>query len=303
MFRMILVPLDGSVSSERAIPIAATLARDSAASIRLLQAVIAPVYAPMPVYMRGNRAVYEHRATAAAANYLRGIRQQLHDSGVKDVTISTPIADVATAIAAAAHDDCDLIVMSTHGRTGMNRTILGSVADSVVRGSHLPVLLVTDHQQTPQTIDQVINFHRILVPLDGSALAAQALPVAATLAQAVGAEMLLLYVMPEGIAVSAITTTPNPEAPYQTLIPHGLNRTALSRLPSTVKYDIIEASGDPGQAIVSAARKQNCGLIVMSTHGRSGLSRMQLGSVAEDVLKASPVPVLLMHGRDVGSDN
>jgi nucleotide-binding universal stress UspA family protein len=303
MFRKILVPLDGSALSERAIPLAATLARDSAASIRLLQAVIAPVYAPLPVYMRGNQTVYEHRAAAAAANYLRGIRQQLHDCGVKDVTISTPIADVATAIAAAAHDDCDLIVMSTHGRTGLTRTILGSVADAVVRGSHLPVLLVTDHQQIPQTLDQAISFHRILVPLDGSALAAQALPVAASLAHVVGADLLLLYVMPEGVAPSAITATPHPQAPYQTLIPHDLNRTALSPLPATVDYDIIEASGVPSQAIVAAARKQSCGLIVMCTHGRVGFSRMQLGSVAEDVLKESPVPVLLLRGHEVDSEN
>ena len=301
MFRKILVPLDGSALSERAITIAAAVARNSAATIHLLQAVIAPVY-PLPIYMRGDQAVYEHRAIAAAANYLRGIRQQLHDSGVKDVTISTPAADATTAISAAAHD-CDLIVMSTHGRTGLRRTILGSVADAVVRGSHLPVLLVTDHQQIPQTLDQAINFNRILVPLDGSALAAQALPLAASLAQIAHMDMLLLYVMPEGVEASAITATPHPQAPYHTLMPHDLNRTALSRLPSTVNYDIIEASGAPGQAIVSAARKQNCGLIVMSTHGRSGLSRMQLGSVAEDVLKDSPVPVLLLHGREVDSEN
>ncbi len=303
MFRNILVPLDGSTLSERAIPIAAALARGDSASIHLLQAVAAAVYAPLPIYMRGSPAIYELRAAAVAANYLRHIRQHLHDSGVKDVTISTPTADVATAIAAAAYDNCDLIVMSTHGRTGLSRTILGSVTDAVVRGSHLPVLLITDHQQIPQTLDQPINFHRILVPLDGSALAAQALPVAASLAQMAHAEMLLLYVMPEGVAPSAITATPHPQAPYQTLIPHHLNRTALSRLPSTVNYDIIEASGVPSQAIVAAARKQNCGLIVMCTHGRSGLARMQLGSVAEEVLKESPLPVLLLHGQDVDSEN
>ncbi len=303
MFKMILVPLDGSALSERALPIAAALAQASAARISLLQAVTAPVYAPMPIYMRGDRAVFEHRAAAAAANYLRGIRQQLHDCGVKDVTISTPVAGATTAIIAAAHDDYDLIVMSTHGRTGLARTVLGSVADAVVRSSHLPVLLVTDHQQIPQALDQPINFERILVPLDGSIQAAQALPLAATLAQAVGAEMLLLYVMPEGVAASAIPATPHPQAPYQTLIPQALNRAALSGLANMVNYDIIEASGVPGEAIVAAAREHHCRLIVMTTHGRVGLSRIQLGSVAEDVLKESQVPVLLLHSRDVGGEN
>lgn len=303
MFRKILVPLDGSALSERAIPIAAAVARRNSASIHLLQAVVAAVYGPMPLYMRGSPAVDKLHATAAAENYLRHIRQQLRDCGVKDVTISTPVADATTAIVATAHDDCDLIVMSTHGRTGLSRAILGSVADAVVRGSHLPVLLVTDHQQIPPPLDQPINFHRILVPLDGSALAAQALPVAASLAHAVGANLLLLYVMPEAGATSTITATRDPQAPYQTLIPANLNRAALSRFPATVDYDIIEASGVPSHAIAAAARKQNCGLIVMTTHGRSGLSRMQLGSVAEEVLKESPVPVLLLRGQDADSEN
>lgn len=303
MFKHILVPLDGSILSERALSIVAALARASAARISLLQAVTAPVYAPMPIYMRGDRTVYEHRASAAAANYLRGIREQLHDCGVKDVTISTPAAGAATAIIAAAHHDCDLIVMSTHGRTGLVRTILGSVADEVVRISHTPVLLVTDRQQITAALDQPINFQRILVPLDGSTQATQALPVAEVLAQAIGADLLLLYVMPEGVAASAIPATPHPQAPYQTLIPHDLNRATLTTLSTSANYDIIEASGVAGEAIVEAAVHHRCGLIVMATHGRVGLSRIQLGSVAEDVLKQSPVPVLLLHGRDVVGEN
>jgi nucleotide-binding universal stress UspA family protein len=194
---------------------------------------------------------------------------------------------------------CDLIVMSTHGRTGVARTLWGSVADEVVRSANIPVLLVSAHQPLPQADGCAPNFRRILVPLDGSALSEQALPVAGALAQVEGAEVVLLNVEPQLVAVGAEAVNDNRDAKADRY----LNQAALCVLPSEVNYTTVESGGDAGATIIREAQAQDCDLIVMSTHGRSGFTRLRLGSVADAVIASTPVPLLLLHGSVTTSNN
>lgn len=301
MFKHILVPLDGSTLSEKALGIATAVARATSARVTLLHSVTPATFvytAPVPV----SDDLYEQMMDADvinATNYLKKVETRLHDCGVENVEVKVLVGPSAAAIKMAADQGCDLVVMSTHGRTGVARTVWGSIADEVVRGINIPVLLVGTRHQIPEAEGCAPNFRRILVPLDGSELAEQALPIAGALAQVEGAQVLLLNVVPEPAAVGAGQVTDNRDAKAD----HYLNRAAVCVLPSEVDFDTIETGGAAGAAIVRIAKEQECDLIVMSTHGRGGFTRMRLGSIADAIIGHAPVPVLLLHGQQHNEDN
>lgn len=301
MFKHILVPLDGSTLSEKALSIATAVARATAARVTLLHSVTPATFiysAPVPV----SDNLYEQMMDSEvinATNYLKKVEIQMHDCDIENVEVKVLVGPAAAAIEMAAREGCDLVVMSTHGRTGVARTMWGSIADEVVRGVNIPVLLVGTRHQIPETDGCAPNFRRILVPLDGSELSEQALPIAGALAQVEGAQVLLLSVVPEPVAVGAGYVTDNRDAKADRY----LNRAAVCVLPSEVEYDTIETGGAAGEAIVRVAKEQQCDLIVMSTHGRGGFTRMRLGSVADELISHAPVPVLLLHGQQQSEAN
>jgi nucleotide-binding universal stress UspA family protein len=268
MFKHILVPLDGSTLSEKALGIATTVARATSAQVTLLHSVTPATFVyttPVPV----SDDLYEQVMDSDVintTNYLKKVETRLRDCGVENVEVKVLVGPAAAAIEMAAREGCDLVVMSTHGRTGVARTVWGSIADEVVRGVNIPVLLVSTRHQIPETDGCAPNFRRILVPLDGSELAEQALPIAGALAQVEGAQVLLLNVVPEPVADGAGPATDNRDAKAD----HYLNRAAICVLPSEVDFETLETGGEAGEAIVRVAKEQECDLIVMSTHGRGG---------------------------------
>jgi nucleotide-binding universal stress UspA family protein len=186
MLRTILVPQDGSVLAEQAIPYAVRLARSTGATIVLVRATAA---SPLPGADAG---VTERAAIARAEAELGAIADRLRDDGL---TVNTHVfydaADTAI-LTAARQEDADLIVMSTHGRSGLNRWVYGSVADAVMRAAPVPVLLVPATCTTTWAAERPL---RLLVPLDGSAIAEAALGPVGELATALGAELLLTQVV------------------------------------------------------------------------------------------------------------
>ncbi len=184
---------------------------------------------------------------------------------------------------AAREKKSDLIAMSTHGRGGVARMIAGSVAEEVLRRSKVPVLLT--RPETP-----VHPWKRIAVALDGSERSEAILPEAAALAKKMGAVLEVIHVIHPVIAGGAgeipVVLPPKDPMPYLNGV---LKRLAAEGLPPQVA--ILE--GGTSQAIVRHLEASGAGLLCMTTHGRTGMTRILLGSVAEEVLRKAPCPVLL----------
>lgn len=286
----ILVPLDGSPLSESILPVAEVLARDYGAELLLIRAVLPRGADPLEPDVE--------LAPGAEAYLLRKVKE-LNARGLARVRWSVWHGRPEQAIGqAAVQSRVDLITMTTHGRGGFGRLLLGSVAESVVRSSPAPVLLVRGE---PSWIRGAIS--RILVPLDGSQLSEAILPVVERLAGPFDFTIdLLAIVEPMPSAAAAEMTTRLGELiqlqeadckAYLAKIAEGLEAKGL-RVRQAVRV------GHPVEVIRAYAEEEGVGLIGMTTHGRSGLGRLFLGSVAERVSRTAPVPVLLWKAREEG---
>jgi nucleotide-binding universal stress UspA family protein len=293
MYRTILVPLDGSPLAECAVPYAETVARANGAQIILLRAAVAHT-------LLGTGPGDEVAAVQEAEAYLADVTTRLFDrSGVWTATFYGEPAEAI--IEEIRLREADLVVMATHGRSGLGRLMYGSVTEAVLGRSPVPVLLVRAWQEElPMAL--IAEHPRLLVPLDGSAFAEEALPVAQELADALGGELLL---MRAGVPLEHARPTESGGivAPDQQLAAleaeaRGYLRGVSDRLEkrqATTQPQIDARVGTPAEAIAEASREHAVALIVMATHGRTGLARLLLGSVADDVLRHGSVPLLLVR--------
>jgi nucleotide-binding universal stress UspA family protein len=325
MFHRILVPLDGSELAERALPLAARLSRAIGGTLILARVTEAPVMpvTEMPDAQEVLALPMIEAEHTAAAEYLTRVRQMEAEAGidVETVVLDGPVA--RTILAAAEQQAADLIVISSHGRTGVARWALGSVAEMIARYAPVPVLLVRGpggpHQETREPAPL-----RMLVPLDGAPLAERAVAPAAQLISALSApatsEVRLLHIItpnlvsrnapPQSAESYAQAEVLNKASEYLAAVAARLQAevgdaarvtiTSSVRLAADVAQAIIEiadrgSAGDNGEM---EARPVDC--LAVATHGRSGLERWALGSVAERVLRASHLPVLIVppeHAR------
>jgi nucleotide-binding universal stress UspA family protein len=308
MYRSILVPLDGSPLSEYALPIACDIARRSGAELHLVHVHVRAT--PAPIYVEGMPVVDEQLQSLSKEHelgYLEGIRDRLTaklelpmrvavldplDADLRDQTVP----DMLASYAATANSD--LIVITTHGRGGLERFWLGSVADALVRASPVPVLLVRPDAYYPTS--QPPAFRQILIPLDGSALAEQILEPALMLGGPAEAEYTLLHVVqPRVLLRWGPFTTPTDldfEATQrrQSDAQHYLERIArpLRAAGKQVVLRVVAAE-QVAPAILEEARQHGIDLIAIATHGRSNLGRLLLGSVADKVLRRTDIPLLV----------
>jgi nucleotide-binding universal stress UspA family protein len=295
----ILVPLDGSTTAELVVPYVQVLAHILAAQVHLLRVITKADEQLLIARYAEEEAVsdvatepdweWEHRALAelepVAREYLAAQAQVLRSAhlGVS-VEVSTGVPAETIAEATANRPDV-LIAMATHGEHGLRRLIAGSVADTLVRTTTAPIFLMHDGRATHPHLWMV---RRILVPLDGSALSRQALPLARTLALRAPAELVLLRAVaaPAGEAVLPAACQ---EARRQlAVLTAQLGKQQLPVVP-------VVTSGDPAEAIVAEAERRHVDLIVMATHGYGGVKRWVLGSVADTVLHTTMTPLLLVH--------
>lgn len=285
MIANILVPHDGSALAERALPFAVAIAKASGSRLWL-------VYAPpaMPPLLA-------REAPLDVAVGLEGTAARLRERGLKAVA-RTIHGDATNVILDASADmPADLIVMSTHGRGGVGRWLYGSVADQVLARANVPVLLVPSGCDRPWSTDRRL---KILVPLDGSDLSEAALGPARVLSRAIGADLLVLRVVEQdpgvvwgvdrvGVATLRITPEEIGEARQY------LEQLAGPPGPTGSAIDMLVETGDPSSAIQRIAQQESVDLIAMATHGRTGLARLTMGSVATTTVQRSHVPVLLVR--------
>ncbi|MFN8511150.1 MAG: universal stress protein [Chloroflexia bacterium] len=292
MTKQILVPLDGSPLAERALPYAESLARAIEARVVLLRAVEAHAFTG-----RG-RAKARMAAMAEAEAYLDGIAAPLRERGLT-VDAALPYGNAPDTIAdEIAFRAIDLVVMATHGRSGLGRFVYGSVAARVLHEAEAPVLLVRAWEgQAGGSFDEV---PRIVVPLDGEPFAEAALPVARELAAALGGQLLLVRaILPPEVAGVPDMYYANfdPEAELASAMAY-LERIAAKGGETGHPAQVIAQVGMPAALIPEVARTNRAAFVVMATHGRSGFGRHVLGSVADATLRLGTTPLLLVRPEE-----
>jgi len=294
MTRTILIALDGSKLAEQVIPVVSAVAASTGSEVVLVSAVV-----PHDGWTEGPVAQgWEQEEQGAAASYLRLVRRQLQKPGLKVRAVRVESGHPHAVISAIADEEAaDLIAMTTHGRSGFVRWVVGSVADKVLRTSRRPLLLV--HMQKEGEIPEV-RLNRILVPLDGSPLAESVLPFVEDLAVSLHASILLQSVIVPTATLYAGTLLPS-MAPILTEIEEAM-REYLGGVAKRLEHEGIRvetsvAIGYAAETILDAAKQGSVDLIALSTHGRSGPERSILGSVADAVVRHADRPCLVIPAR------
>lgn len=308
MYRSILLPLDGSEFAAQAVPLALEIARRA-------DAVLHPVHVYVPdeawrdmesitPYQFEHEVSYEPGYERGERNrerqYLEGVAQRAREQGV---TAKPEVLDgeVAPALQEyAGKVGADLIVMSTHGRGPLERAWVGSVADRTIRQASVPVLLVRPARETPPEQERVPALENVLIPLDGSELSEAVLGPATELGRLWGARCTLLTVLrPGGIRSGMEPDRPADEKAREEAAREYLDRVAARLREDWAQVDVrIADEWSIGGSIVWTADQLPADAIALSTHGRSGLSRLFLGSVADKVIRGASVPVLVTRPRE-----
>ena len=289
----ILVPLDGSDLATVSLPFVRALA-DEASEVVLLRVVQddTPLIA---VYADGNRVEQLLERNRQAANhYLEHVAAILSNE-TGHLTLRTDVGMPHTAILRAAREEhVDLIVIATRGRGFLGRAMVGSVADRVARTSPVPVLLIHPHEHdVPARPQEIGNVRRIIVPLDGSELANQAMPVAERFARLLGIPILLLRAIDlQGEWVLGEDDMESFLEPMREDLAEELHREARSLTDAGVPTSIDLGVGPVTKVIRDAIEPGD--LIVMTSHGAGGLRRWLLGSVADKLLRSGVAPVMLV---------
>jgi nucleotide-binding universal stress UspA family protein len=310
MFERILVPLDGSSRAEQAVPVAARIAHASDGTVILAQ--VATSHTDFQAGRRETAETYSDDVVeefrALATNYLDTVSKAPELVGVKTET-QVEYGDVALSILAAVEAlGVDLIVMSSHGYTGLKRWVLGSVAHKIIPHSAVPVLVLRDGGPTLATGPVYA-----LVTLDGSPLAesvlAPVIQLVAALAPSVRKTLHLIRVVDLPVsygkfAANAQFDQMREDAKREA---HTYLATVAERLtggdgavPDLTVTTSIAVNLDVAEALVQMTGQElhaggHFDLVAMATHGRGGLQRWMMGSVTERVLQATRLPMLVVH--------
>lgn len=302
----ILVPLDGSVLGEYALPIAQKIARSLGATLHLVHVHVPIIAVHVGELHIGDVPLVDEMMDSQSRNqeqaYLDAIRDMLAGNGIR-VTSTMLNGLVADSLARHVGEvETNLVVIATHGRGQLARLWFGSVTDALIRRTHTPLLVVKTNMRTHPS-EQDTPFHHIMIPLDGSQLAEQIIGPALALGQPMNAAYTLIQIV-EPLATPNTPATPG-------------GATAVDREMTMRRWDnadrylqavarMLRADGlevftrvvvaqHPAATILEHARRSNADLITMSTHGRSGVSRLLLGSVADAVMRNAPTPVMVVH--------
>ena len=315
MYTKVIVPLDGSELSEQALPYARLVARSIAAPIELVQA-----YDILPPRLLGSRArsvvaQLEDGARSAALAELEPARQRLDAAG-HSVSAAARRGPAADAIAAhAGADPGALVVMCTHGRGGISRWMMGSVTDKVLHTIPNPMLIVRAAAAGSAAADRAApepSLQDVVVPLDGSELSELALPHAVSIAAALSAGIAVLRITPtEGYyrrelvmaspemgaipdfdPLSANELVAEDAAGAASYLSDVRNRLETDHAGSLHTEHIVH--DNIAQTIIDRAAARPA-LVAMSTHGRSGVGRVVLGSITDRVVRHGSTPVLVIR--------
>jgi nucleotide-binding universal stress UspA family protein len=296
-FKSILVPLDASPLAEQAIPVAVAIAERARCKIKLVL-VHQPLLAiePGPAYTKMELAMRK-----ADRDYLRSVAAPLRERLGRALSSAILQGPVAPTLARYIRElGTDLVVMTTHGRGGIRRAWLGSVVDRLIRTSEAPILVVRPTE--PKAAEPSVGLTEILVPLDGSPLAEVVLEPVATLARLWDAEISLVQI------VRPVILTSDPPLPFPTGYSEQMTATRRTEALDYIR-DVAERLREAGvkasgvavvgggiaETLIDLARPDKVSLVAVATHGRGGLRRMVLGSVADKLVRAAEVPVLVVR--------
>ena len=304
MFNEIIVPVDGSPFGELAVPRALGIACKSGGEVRMVTVVT-----PLPVEQKSGEldSSEEGRLLLAvehAERYQEDLQKRVILSGC-DVPIS---CHVETGLVVEKLDEhartsnADLLVMTTHGRGPLRRAWLGSVADGLLRRTPCPILAIRPEEGEKLHLEER-QFRHILVTLDGSPESRSILPFARSLALTSEARVTLLRVIPPHFPLSS---------PFFSHYSHGFQ--GLSQEETTFREALEMDAGPlrseglvvgvevitgahPAEGILDFAEAEDVDVVTMATHGRGGVARLVLGSVADKVIRGGTVPVLLHRAQ------
>jgi nucleotide-binding universal stress UspA family protein len=306
MFKKLLVPLDRSELAEQAIGQAAAIARKSNAGMDIVL-----VHQPVP-YVGFSDIPWYGEQWKDELKYVETIANELESGGGVHTTFAVPKGDVVDMICERAVEvDADLVVMTSHGRTGLSRIWLGSIADGVIRNSKSPVLLMRPVETKMDRAAAHKMFSHVLITLDGSTLSEEILSPALALARSSDSRITLLRVVQPipvllvdpGIPFAYAPPPPDPVV-TETLVEEAKKQmagTAERLTEQGFKVDTaVISSPFVARTILDFAADRGVDLIAISTHGRGG-SRLVVGSVADKLIRGSGLPMLIQ--RPVGVRN
>jgi nucleotide-binding universal stress UspA family protein len=305
MYARMVVPLDGSGFGDHAIAAAAAIARRAGAEIELVHVHQTPhddhylgditayqfqgeYHRPAELnsaHLENERAGLRLRAEGMAEEHGVRARYRLLEGLVHDA-LQREIEQLGA----------DLVVMATHARHGISRWRYGSIGDAVMRHSSVPTVLV---RPTAEPATRERRFRRILVALDGSAFSEEIVPAALQMAVVMDADVTLLHVLPRSsAAVRSAGWLPESFDDSDAYLE------ALADRYSSVAYLSTRTvvADRPSTAIAQLAHSEGHDLIALATHGRGGLTRMLVGSTADEVLGLTFTPVLAVRPKPVPSD-
>ncbi len=315
--RRLLVPLDGSDRSERSLPYALAIAAPDAAVV-LFRVV------PEAEPIRGLMGNVEQTAEEVTERYRRIARQDLataaaqlrHEPSASGLTVTEEVGTglpVPSILAAAQAQGADTIVMASHGRGAAGRLAFGSVTDEVARASTVPVVVIRpDEDEEGVAPSGPAPLARVIVPLDGSDHARGALPVATELARRLNLPVRLVMAIDTpslasgglgmGAGVGVGLEGDDLFAQVQEEATAVLDEAGRDAAAAGVAVETATLIGSAGDAIIGDARSTD--LVVLTSHGRSGISRLLMGSVAEQLVRGARGPVLLVPspGRPTTAD-
>jgi len=318
VFEKTLICLDGSKLAEQILPYATEHALRFNSEVTLLRVMAMPssTYMGAEGITTGIAGIIEEEVRKQEPDmeaYLDDIAAPLLKRGIDVKCIILRPAPTGHAILDYARDNpIDLICLATHGRSGLGRTVFGSVADFVLRESGLPTLVYRPRESETGATTEPQPLKKIMACLDGSRLAEQIMPYAAEEALSFQAELVLLQVVPEPVIL--LPGIPGVEpVPIRTDIMIEETRKALDRAKEYLEgvavsprerglqVETVAILGRTGETILSYADTNSVNLIAIVTHGRSGLGRALFGSVANHVLRQSGLPVLVIRPKEIGT--
>lgn len=294
MYRLIMVPLDGSRFAESALPLALSVSRRVGAPLHLVT-----VQEPIPSFAYDE---WESAAEDWSRTYLDDVAGRVRARASADVTAALLSGHVTEVLEKEAEErSADLVVMATHGRGAFSRAWLGSVADAFLHHTRRPVLLVRpDESEAALDLAGDAAFCRMLVPLDGTELSESVLEHAVSFGSLFGAAFHLVRIVPFPMQFTS---------PY---LPHTMQmnqqfvaearesaETYLAQHAERLRHrglavdTAVLVVAQPGPGLLAEITDAECDLVAMATHGRAGLTRAILGSTADKVVRGAHVPILL----------
>jgi len=302
--RKILVPLDGSRSAEFGLSAAARVAAETGGELVLLWAV------PFQGAVHGGKRESEQTEIRVTVAYLEATRQSLAAQGLTARSLVLPGDAVRAILFAAEVEEVDLISMATHGHGGMLDRLLGSTTAAVLRATDRPLLIARGDAQLEE---ETVPLRTILVGLDGTPFAESALSYLAESGLGREASILLVRAVESGPVDPGLASVS--EQALERVVAEARRRTeqhlqgaeaylratAETKLPAR-RSRIIALAGEPASVLVEAAAGEHADLVVLATHGRRGADWLLHGSVAQEVLRHSKAPVLILHGAAAAAD-